>query len=124
MRNLIRENADYWDRMGFKNEFGNWGGSTTTRSTPTDNPKCKAEGCDNKVNKKRGKGKGYWSYCPAHKDQEAQPKAEQQSTGGSSNESASSSSSRTSNPSTVMEASAPKGKIHGATRPYQQPTRS
>ena len=59
LRNLIRENADYWDRMGFKKEFANWGGASASSSNKlANNPVCKLAGCGNKVSAKNRKHGG------------------------------------------------------------------
>ena len=75
LRNLIRENADYWDRMGLKDEFAMWG-KRKTRGTPSSesrarNPECELDGCTNKVYPKRKRmGGGFFKYCLDHKQHE------------------------------------------------------
>ena len=89
LRNLIRENADYWDRMGLKKEFANWGGSNSQTKSSEDkranNPECKLAGCGNKVNAKRNGGGGFFQYCNDHRQHEPKNKSSGQENAGTNN---------------------------------------
>ena len=66
LRRLIREHADYWDRMGFKEHFAEWGTRHVEQPPAGSAPICKAVGCNNETHLNK-KYKTYFSYCLVHK---------------------------------------------------------
>ena len=68
MRQLIRENANYWDRMGMLPNTS--GDANKHNKQPA--PKCKAVGCNNDATA-RIVGGGYFTYCSKHKHLSSAP---------------------------------------------------
>ena len=86
LRNLIRENADYWDRMGLKDKFASWGthSSTYTSTTSEEAPQCEVIGCiTNNVRRKRVRyGGDLFKMCENHREAKIDERIAAQTGGG------------------------------------------